>query len=296
MPDLKDGQIIHISDVVSVERETTPPKRYTEGDLPTVMQEAWKLVDDENEKNWLKETKGIGTTATRSQIIEGLKDQNLLTLEKKFIVPTEMGMWLYDVIVDIAPELFDIGSTTRFEERLDAIYRGEVEGQTVINEIANKANEILLALKTANNIKDRPKTIRPPTDKMIAFAKKFAKEQKIKIPANVLTDFDACKDFLPQRKENDNLQPSDKQISFARSLAEKNGIILPDEIIENPKELAAWIDQAIKNSPKEFASEKQMEWINKFVKQGEKAPPGFPDKVTKTTAKSYLDKLFNKKK
>jgi DNA topoisomerase III len=73
-------------------KETRPPPRYNEGTLIEAMQNAWRFVDDEVLRERLKEAKGIGTPATRAEIIGGLKKQDFLITQGKHIVPTEAGL------------------------------------------------------------------------------------------------------------------------------------------------------------------------------------------------------------
>jgi DNA topoisomerase-3 len=70
-------------------KETRPPPRYSEGTLIEAMQNAWRFVDDEVLRDRLKQAKGIGTPATRAEIIGGLKRQGFLVAQGKHIVPTD---------------------------------------------------------------------------------------------------------------------------------------------------------------------------------------------------------------
>jgi DNA topoisomerase IA len=65
------------------DKETRPPPRYNEGTLIEAMQNAWRFVDDEVLRERLKEAKGIGTPATRAEIIGGLKKQGFLIAQGK---------------------------------------------------------------------------------------------------------------------------------------------------------------------------------------------------------------------
>jgi DNA topoisomerase-3 len=73
-------------------KETKPPPRYSEGTLIEAMQNAWRFVEDERLRERLKEAKGIGTPATRAEIIGGLKKQDFLVAQGKNIVPTDSGL------------------------------------------------------------------------------------------------------------------------------------------------------------------------------------------------------------
>ena len=75
------------------------------------MQNAWRFVDDEVLRDRLKEAKGIGTPATRAEIIGGLKKQGFLITQGKHIVPTEAGLSLFGVLKQADPALVDPGLT-----------------------------------------------------------------------------------------------------------------------------------------------------------------------------------------
>jgi DNA topoisomerase-3 len=92
LPPLRNGEIAQLEDPKIEEKETRPPPRYNEGTLIEAMQNAWRFVDDEVLRERLKEAKGIGTPATRAEIIGGLKKQGFLIAQGKHIVPTETGL------------------------------------------------------------------------------------------------------------------------------------------------------------------------------------------------------------
>ena len=82
---------------------TRPPPRYNEGTLIEAMQNAWRFVEDEVLRERLKEAKGIGTPATRAEIIGGLKRQEFLVAQGKNIVPTDTGLKLFGVLQQADP-------------------------------------------------------------------------------------------------------------------------------------------------------------------------------------------------
>src|ERR1700734_2276517 len=102
-----------------------PSPRYNEGTLIEAMQNAWRFVDDEVLRERLKEAKGIGTPATRADIIGGLKKQSFLIAQGKHIVPTETGLSLFRVLKQAEPALVDPGVTARLECLVDDVLVGE---------------------------------------------------------------------------------------------------------------------------------------------------------------------------
>ena len=83
LPSLRDGETARLRDPAIEDKETRPPPRYREGTLIEAMQNAWRFVEDEALRERLREAKGIGTPATRAEIISGLKKQGFLTAQGK---------------------------------------------------------------------------------------------------------------------------------------------------------------------------------------------------------------------
>ena len=119
-------------------KQTQPPPRYNEGTLVDAMQNAWRFVKDEALRERLKEAKGIGTPATRAEIIKGLKRQNLLAADGKLVVPTPAGLQLFELLRGAAPALVDPGTTAVWEMRLDDVVMGKADFRAVIDEIAER--------------------------------------------------------------------------------------------------------------------------------------------------------------
>lgn len=297
LPAIANGALVSVDDAKVHIRKTEPPKRYTEAELPAVMQAAWKFVDDPEERERLKETNGIGTTATRASIIEGLKAQKFLEIAKGKIVPTELGLAFFDIILSGASELVDPGATARLEEKLNAIYRGQADADAVIAEGIERTQRLATALIEAsvNNPAGAMSNIkRPPSPAMIDAAKAKAKRDGTRLSREITESFDACREFLgPMRAEGQG--PSEKQIAFAKKLAEQDKRELPDDVLADGRKLSTWIDEATKARGQTQASPKQMEWINKLVGDGAKPPKGFPDAVTASDARKFLDAAFGSK-
>ena len=111
LPPLQDGETAHLRDPKIEDKETRPPPCYREGTLIEAMQNAWRFVENEALRERLREAKGIGTPATRAEIISGLKKQGFLTAQGKNIVPTDRGLALFGVLKRADPALVDPGVT-----------------------------------------------------------------------------------------------------------------------------------------------------------------------------------------
>jgi DNA topoisomerase III len=147
LPNLSDGQSATLTRPKVQAKVTIPPARYNEGTLVDAMQNAWRFVKDEALRERLKEAKGIGTPATRAQIITGLKRQNMLAASGKLVVPTDAGLQLFEVLRGAAPALVDPGTTAIWEMRLDDVVLGRADFRAVIDEIADEADRMITVLR-----------------------------------------------------------------------------------------------------------------------------------------------------
>ncbi|WP_442752034.1 DNA topoisomerase III [Bacillus pseudomycoides] len=121
-------------DINLVQKETQPPKLFTEGTLITAMKTAGKTVDDEKAQELLKEIEGIGTEATRAGIIETLKDKKYMDTQKNNLVVTEKGKVLCKAI-EGERLLTSAEMTAKWETYLKKIGRGEGNIETFLANI-----------------------------------------------------------------------------------------------------------------------------------------------------------------
>src|SRR5215467_10938816 len=147
LPQLVDGEPATLTRPRVDAKKTQPPPRYNEGTLVDAMQNAWRFVTDDTLRERLKEAKGIGTPATRAEVIKGLKRQNLLTADGKLVVPTPAGLQLFELFKGAAPALVDPGTTAVWEMRLDEIVTGRAHFKGVIDEIAAEAEKLIDVLR-----------------------------------------------------------------------------------------------------------------------------------------------------
>ena len=275
-------------------KKTTPPKPYGEGELINAMQNAWKFVENEEEKERLKMAKGIGTPATRDQIIENLK-QKCFEIKRKKIYATNYGMRLYELLEANLPELVDPGATARMELFLDSIQLGQNTADDVFEQAIERLRNMVDQIQNSYRSTELTKN-HPPSDKMIGFARRIAAEKKIPLPPAALTDFAVCRLFIDNNVEPapEDGSPSERQLGFARTLSEQTGEPIPEGALGSAEILGQWIDRVKSKAPPRMASEKQMVWVIKMVEEGMATPDGYPDKVTAATASAFLDKAFNR--
>ena len=254
LPPLIDGEMAQVISIKVMDRETRRPQRYAEGTLINDMSEAGKFLEESEYRKILKQTSGLGTSATRAGIIENLKDKGLLVTEGKNIVSTKKGR---DLIAFLPKALYDIATTARWEAELDIVAEKgggkkfeEAIGAEVINMVATlKAHERMTrsekpvsTKKESSSMSDNEKRVSKPTDKMVEFATKIAKALNQPLPEEVSLDFDACKQFIDDNKAAAS-RPSEKQLKYAQSIADKKSLTIPDEVKADAKEISKWIDE-----------------------------------------------------
>ncbi|MFD2389088.1 DNA topoisomerase 3 [Enterococcus gallinarum] len=133
LPKIVSNETVTLS-ISVVEKETIPPKPYTEGTLITAMKTAGKTVADENEQEILKEVEGIGTEATRASIIEALKSKRYIELRKNKLFMTTKGKVLCQAVS--GEKLFTSAEmTAKWEEQLKRIGQREVTQEHFLTNI-----------------------------------------------------------------------------------------------------------------------------------------------------------------
>lgn len=124
---LKRGDEISVNGFAIKEGKTNPPKRYTSGSMVLAMENAGQLIEDEELRAQIKGS-GIGTSATRAEIIKKLVRIGYLNLNKKTQVlsPEQLGEMIFEVVSMTVPALLNPNMTASWEKGLDGITRGTV--------------------------------------------------------------------------------------------------------------------------------------------------------------------------
>ena len=111
---LKKGDILNVNGLGIKEGETSPPKRYNSGSMILAMENAGQLIEDEDLRSQIKGS-GIGTSATRAEILKKLFNIKYLSLNKKtqVITPTLQGEMIYDVVNCSIRQLLESGADSQ---------------------------------------------------------------------------------------------------------------------------------------------------------------------------------------
>lgn len=128
---LKKGMELPVNDMQVKEGETSPPKRYNSGTIILAMENAGQLIEDEELRSHIKGS-GIGTSATRAEILKKLVNIGYLALNTKtqIITPTLMGEMIYEVVDNSIRPLLDPALTASWEKGLTMVAEGVItEGE-----------------------------------------------------------------------------------------------------------------------------------------------------------------------
>ena len=126
LPNWKEGQVLAVSGWGLAEGKTKPVPIHTEATLLSEMESCGKDIDDEELAQAIKEC-GIGTPATRANIIETLINREYMIRLNKQLIPTEKGLFIYDLMKD--KQIADVAMTGQWEQSLARIERGEYSAE-----------------------------------------------------------------------------------------------------------------------------------------------------------------------
>ena len=151
LPKLSQGESTTVVEVGSEQKETKPPRRYTDGSLVVVMETAGKLVDDEELREAMKDS-GIGTVATRAAIIERLIQVGYVERDGRALVVTEKGLNVIRLLGQHV--LTSPGLTGEWEQRLAKIEAGADSREAFMGDI------VKFAESTVGELDERLKGVR----------------------------------------------------------------------------------------------------------------------------------------
>ena len=146
---LKKGQEVKLSNLELKDAETSPPSRYNSGSLILAMENAGKLIEEEELREQIKGA-GIGTSATRAEIIKKLEKISYIKINGKtqIVTPTNKGEAIYDVVNSSMPDMLNPKLTASWEKGLDMVAKKEIEPQVFMDKlkdyIDNKFDKLVI--------------------------------------------------------------------------------------------------------------------------------------------------------
>lgn len=125
---LKKGQEVEVKNYEIKDAETSPPSRYNSGSIILAMENAGKLIEDEELREQIKGA-GIGTSATRGEIIKKLEKIKYIDINSKtqIVNPTKKGEAIYDVVFYSMPDMLNPKLTASWEKGLDMVAKKEIQ-------------------------------------------------------------------------------------------------------------------------------------------------------------------------
>lgn len=149
---LKKGDRVTVEAYEIKEGETSPPKRYTSGSIILTMENAGQFIEDEELRAQIKGS-GIGTSATRAEILKKLVNIEYLALNKKtqVLTPTLMGEMIYDVVNGSIRPLLDPSLTASWEKGLTMVAAGDITSQEYMAKLTGFVGRRTEYVKQLNN-------------------------------------------------------------------------------------------------------------------------------------------------
>jgi len=169
LPDLKKGDERLIKDAILQTKKTKPPAAYTESTLLQAMETAGRLIESDELRDAIKDS-GLGTPATRAEIIEKLIRVEYMLREKKKLIPTPKGIQLVSVA---ASEIKSPEMTGQWEKRLADMARGKESETKFMEDIAGFVCQMVSQVKKgrtqspANVVRSSPRIARPVVERKV---------------------------------------------------------------------------------------------------------------------------------
>lgn len=148
---LRKGQKINVLNYEIKEAQTNPPPRYNSGSIILAMENAGKLIEDEELREQIKGA-GIGTSATRAEIMKKLEKIKYIAINNKtqIITPTAKGEAIYDVVNTAMPDMLNPKLTASWEKGLDMVAKKQINADEFMekldNYIKSKFNKLIVKI------------------------------------------------------------------------------------------------------------------------------------------------------
>ncbi len=138
---LNKDEKLHQKDFEIKDAETSPPSRYNSGTIILAMENAGKLIEDETLREQIKGA-GIGTSATRAEIIKKLEKIQYIKINSKtqIVTPTQKGEEIYDVVLQAMPDMLNPKLTASWEKGLEMVAKKEIEPDIFMQKLENYIN------------------------------------------------------------------------------------------------------------------------------------------------------------
>ena len=149
---LRKGDTVALTGFEIREGKTSPPKRYNSGSMILAMENAGQLIEDEELREQIRSS-GIGTSATRAEILKKLEKNQYISLNKKtqILTPTLMGEMIYDVVRCSIKPLLSPAFTASWEKGLNYVVDGSVSAGEYMDKLGGYVAKFTNQVKTTDN-------------------------------------------------------------------------------------------------------------------------------------------------
>ncbi len=149
---IKKGSLLNVEDMYTKTGETSAPKRYSSGSMILAMENAGQLIEDEELRSQIKSS-GIGTSATRAEILKKLITIKYLSLNPKtqVITPSLYGEMVYEAVYNSIRQLLNPALTASWEKGLSMITQGSIDSKEYMDKLEYFVKSKVLAVANLNN-------------------------------------------------------------------------------------------------------------------------------------------------
>jgi len=149
---IKKGSLLNVEDMYTKTGETSAPKRYSSGSMILAMENAGQLIEDEELRSQIKSS-GIGTSATRAEILKKLITIKYLSLNPKtqVITPSIYGEMVYEAVYNSIRQLLNPALTASWEKGLSMITQGSIDSKEYMDKLEYFVKSKVLAVANLNN-------------------------------------------------------------------------------------------------------------------------------------------------
>ena len=136
LAELKKGKEVDVINYETKEAQTNPPTKYNSGSMILAMENAGKLIEDEELREQIKGA-GIGTSATRAEIMKKLERIQYIQINDKtqIITPTQKGEIIYDIVNNSMPDMLNPKLTASWEKGLDMVAKKEIQSDEFMGKL-----------------------------------------------------------------------------------------------------------------------------------------------------------------
>lgn len=145
LPRVSEGEPALVSELDNIRKMTRPAPHYTEASLISAMENIGRFVEEEQYKQILKETAGLGTPATRASTIKGARDKGYLVTKNKTLRATDKA---FALIANLPPAITSPGMTAAWEQELDRIASGDARMQVFMEGISGWVHNLVTTIKS----------------------------------------------------------------------------------------------------------------------------------------------------